>query len=278
MSIWDTVGSLLGLAADDAREVSFAEWHARRRPLDPPPPGPGEDLWADEAQRREAFVAAIVGLGAKMAKADGSVSRPEVDAFKRAFKIPAEDYTVVGRLFDDAKHTIDGFEDAARQVAYLMGYRQQLLEEVLDGLFSIALADGDTLTSKKEWFLHRVATIFALLPNDWQRVRANHGGGGGFGKRRREDQPRRHGPPPPGPPPPGPNDPYRVLGVSPSTSDEDIKTAYRQLLRANHPDVLIGQGASEEAIAAGSRKVAAINAAWDEIDHLRRAASASASS
>ncbi|MHB1571563.1 MAG: J domain-containing protein, partial [Solirubrobacteraceae bacterium] len=35
---------------------------------------------------------------------------------------------------------------------------------------------------------------------------------------------------------PAPPDPYRVLGVSPSASEAEIRSAYRRLVQLHHPD------------------------------------------
>jgi len=32
------------------------------------------------------------------------------------------------------------------------------------------------------------------------------------------------------------NDPYEVLGIQPSATDEEVKNAYRELARKYHPD------------------------------------------
>ena len=54
------------------------------------------------------------------------------------------------------------------------------------------------------------------------------------------------------------NDPYRVLGVSPDASDEEIKKAYRRLAKEYHPD----RNPGDEAAAA---KMQEINAAYEQI-------------
>lgn len=62
------------------------------------------------------------------------------------------------------------------------------------------------------------------------------------------------------------NDPYKELGVSPDASDEQIKTAYRELARKYHPDVYAGNPLSDLA----EEKMRDINAAYDQIQQDRR--------
>ena len=58
-------------------------------------------------------VAALVALGAKMAKADGSVSKSEVDAFKRVFQASPENEETIGRFFNLARQSTLGYEKYA---------------------------------------------------------------------------------------------------------------------------------------------------------------------
>lgn len=61
-------------------------------------------------------------------------------------------------------------------------------------------------------------------------------------------------------------DPYQVLGVSPSASDEEVKAAYRELARKYHPDSYTGNPLSDLA----AEKMKEINQAYDQIMELRR--------
>jgi len=62
------------------------------------------------------------------------------------------------------------------------------------------------------------------------------------------------------------SDPYKVLGVSPSVSDEEVKAAYRELARKYHPDTYVGNPLSDLA----AEKMKEINEAYDQITALRR--------
>ena len=60
------------------------------------------------------------------------------------------------------------------------------------------------------------------------------------------------------------DDPYKVLGVSPDASDEEIKRAYRRLAKKYHPDVNPGD-------AEAARKMQEINAAYEQIKNPEKA-------
>jgi DnaJ like chaperone protein len=62
-----------------------------------------------------------------------------------------------------------------------------------------------------------------------------------------------------------PDNPYTVLGISPDAPDDEIKEHYRRLVRENHPDTLMAHGVPEEFVCVANRKVAALNAAYDQI-------------
>ena len=68
-------------------------------------------------------------------------------------------------------------------------------------------------------------------------------------------------------------DPYEVLGVSPSASDEEIKRAYRELARKYHPDNYAGNPLADLA----SEKMKQINEAYDAITRMRSGGSGSSS-
>jgi len=186
-----------------------------------------------------AFSIGIIALSAKMAKADGVVTRDEITAFKQIFKVPPEDAKNVGRLFDLAKQSVAGFEAYAGQLAGLFNGRMEVLEDVVDGLFHIAKADG-VLHPAELSYLENVATIFGFSADDFIRIKARH---------MELDQ----------------RDPYVTLGVTRDDTSTHIRQTYRKLVAKNHPDKLMARGVPEEAIVIANEKLAAINSAYDEI-------------
>ncbi|WP_337996136.1 TerB family tellurite resistance protein [Oleispirillum naphthae] len=205
-----------------------------------------------EYERQAAFTLAVIALSAKMAKADGVVTRAEIDAFKRLFQIPPAEMHKVGPMFDQARQTSDGFEVYAAQIAGLFSDSPAVLEELLHALFLIAQADG-ALHPSEVSFLARVAQIFGFSPAHFETIRARAAAGGGAtGAAAGSGE-----------------DPYAVLGLSRSATDQEVKDTYRRLLRENHPDVLTAKGMPPELVANANRTMAAINAAFDRIKRER---------
>jgi DnaJ like chaperone protein len=199
-------------------------------------PGGGEDR---AATRQVAFTIAVIALGAKMAKADGQVDRSEVAAFKEVFQVPQSETANVARIFDLAKRDARGFEPYARQIAKMFRKDSPVLEELLDGLFHIARADGRIHDSEIA-YLAEVATLFGFSEADFARIREANVG-------------------------PDKADPYTILGVTRAMSNDEIRAAWRKLVRDNHPDRLIAQGLPEEFVMLANQKVATINAAYDKV-------------
>ncbi len=198
---------------------------------------------ANTALKQVAFTVAVVALGAKLAKADGVVTRDEVDAFKRVFRIPKEEQANFAKFFDKARQDTAGYEAYAHQIARMFKNSPQIKEDLLNSLFAIAMADG-VLHPDEDTYLKTIAEIFGIDPTSYDRLRSYHSGAEA-------------------------RDPYRVLGVASDISDTELKTAYRKLIRENHPDKVMAEGLPQEFIDLANDKLAKINAAYDEIAKQR---------
>jgi DnaJ like chaperone protein len=201
---------------------------------------------ADTAQRRQvAFSVAMIALSAKMAKADGVVTGEEVAAFRGLFRMEAGEAGNVARLFDLAKRDVAGFESYAARIAGIYSGDRQGLEDVIDGLFAIARADGAVHEAELR-YLKVVAEIFGIDAHGFERIAARHVI-------------------------PEEGDPYIILGVSRTLEFAAIRRRYRKLAAENHPDRLVARGLPPECMAIATERMAAINRAYNRIELERRA-------
>ena len=99
----------------------------------------GRASHVDEAK----LVAALVALGAKMAKADGQVRDEDILAFRQVFRTDPQTEATIGRFFNLARQTTLGYKRYARIVTKAFRAQPGLLEDVLDGLFQILVSGGD---------------------------------------------------------------------------------------------------------------------------------------
>lgn len=206
------------------------------------------DVMRDRKARRDAaiFSIALIALSAKMAKADGIVTDDEIAAFGDFFVFPAEEAGKVRMIYNLAQEDVAGFDKYAQQVGDLFREEPTVLEDVLDCLFHIALADGVMHPGEMD-LLRKAADAFAIGPAKWRRISAAHLG---------LDK----------------DDPYAVLGLDPKVSDADLKKAYHTLVKENHPDTLIARGVPAELVKISEGRMAAINTAYEKAVEERKTA------
>jgi DnaJ like chaperone protein len=231
MSIWTEIGVFL---TDSTSEV-FSSLVEKVR-----------TVFAGDAETRKrvAFSIAIIALSAKMAKADGIVTENEIDAFRQIFEVPNDELENVARLFNLARKDVAGFDAYARQVKSLFPKDQEVLRDVLDGLFHIAKAD-DILHEKELEFIEHVAVVFEFDEKAFERIKMRHMS---LGER----------------------DPYLLLDADPDWDFDKLKAHYRKRAAANHPDRLIARGVPPEFIAIATDRLASINSAWEQIELERK--------
>ena len=226
MTVWQKISGLASAVGDAGS--GFLGDLARVFGLDP----------STEPQNDIAFTIGVIALSAKMARADGIVSPLEMQAFKQVFQTAPEEERNVKRVFDLAKQDVAGYESYADEIAKLLRDNKKLLQDVLEGLLYVATVDG-ALHSEEDAFLADVARRFGFSPSEYRFFRArfvaDHG------------------------------NPYDALRLSPDATNEEVRRQYRKLVADNHPDKLIGRGVPPEFVEIATRKLAAINAAYDTI-------------
>jgi len=220
MSIWDQ----LAAATADLSSASFLHRDQKQnRPSD------------DEVP----FTVGMIALAAKMAKADGVITKDEVFAFKKAFKVSDLEMKQAAHVFNLAKQDVGGYEACAEELAAVFKGDRKMLEYVLEGVFHIGRADG-VVHPKEEEFLRQVAKCFGFTDVEFTFMKARHT----FAHER---------------------NPYDVLGVKPSVSNEELSIQYRRLVAENQPDELMMRGMPKEFILIATEKVAAIDESYKAI-------------
>ncbi|MBC7164652.1 MAG: molecular chaperone DjiA [Roseovarius sp.] len=201
------------------------------------------DLLRTPPERSVAFTIAVIALSAKMAKADGLVTRDEVTAFREVFHIPPEEEPNAARVFNLARQDVAGFEDYATRIARMFEGAPETLGDLMEGLFHIAMADG-IYHPDEDAFLERVAAIFGLSEPQFRALRARFV-------------------------PDAAPDPWSVLGVTADMPMHEIRAAWRQMVRDCHPDRMQARGVPREAVLLAEKRLKDINRAWDEIRAAR---------
>ena len=192
----------------------------------------------ENALKQIGFTVGVIVLSAKMAKADGKVTKEEIRAFQNKISVPENEIKNVARLWDQAKKTTDGFEVYAQQICQLLGKNSSVLEELLNLLIIIAKADGK-ITKSEILYLKQVSIIFGFSIEKFERIYSSN-----LGKI---------------------SDPYQILGVTRNTPIVEIKNKWKLLASNHHPDKLIAQGLPIDFIEKSTNRLQEINNAWDII-------------
>ncbi|MDI3335231.1 molecular chaperone DjiA [Defluviimonas aestuarii] len=190
-------------------------------------------------ERSIGFTIAVIALGAKMAKADGQVTRDEVTAFREVFAIAREEEDNAARVFNLARQDVAGFELYASKIAAMLGPGDPVLVDLMEGLFHIAMADGE-FHPHEDAFLREVARIFSVDDRCFRSLLTRFV-------------------------PDAAPDPYYVLRVSHDAPMDDIRAAWRQAVKDCHPDRMRARGLPEEALKLAEQRLVAVNRAWEEI-------------
>ncbi len=195
-------------------------------------------------EKSVAFTIAVIALGAKLAKADGTVARAEVAAFRRVFTIPRGEEKNAGRVFDLARQDVAGYEAWARRIARMFKPGDPVLENVIEGLAIVATADGGLHTAERDMLIE-IAGIFGIASPVFALILDRHD-------------------------PDAACAPAAILGLSPDATLEEGRQRWRNLIRENHPDLAIAAGLPKEAIRLAESRTRAINNAWQRFRDSRQ--------
>jgi len=216
------IGSMIGGRISSARRTGF------QRGFAPP---------------QQVFAIALIILTAKLAKADGQVSKEELIAIKNKLKIPDSEIDQVKKIFNKAKEDSLGYEPYAQQIAQIYKNNSVVLDEIINILFYIAEADSKVSDSEIA-MIRNIAKIFGINKNQFEGIRESRKGSDKL-------------------------NPYVVLDCDPNDDFATIRKKYLNLSKKHHPDVLVSKGVPKEVIEESKKKMRAINSAFDRIKKMK---------
>jgi DnaJ like chaperone protein len=224
-------GAVFGHAFDKGGEEYYVE-------------GP-EQLSSIEANQFTIFVA-VFSMLAKLAKADGYISKQELDSIENFMdfdlNLDPQSKRVAINIFQTALDSPESFENFASQFYDHFRFQSQILEFMIDVLMKVSVSDGQ-LSQVEDHLIRSAASIFRLSDADFRKIRSRY-----------VKETDKY---------------YAVLGVQPTDSNEEIKKHYRKLVMEYHPDTIASKGLPEEFIKFSNDKFREIQEAFEAIKKER---------
>ena len=214
--------------------------------------------YSKERLRRLFFNALFACLG-HINKADGRVSEAEIRSAKelmRRLQLSEPERAAAIEAFNHGKQAAFDMEGELQEFLRFSRTRPDLRQMFLEVLLDGASSDGD-ISPPEQAVLQRAARALQIPPamlqamfNAFVNARARNAGTSGSST-------------------PSQSQDLAVLGLDARASDQDVKRAYRKLVRQYHPDRLVSQGLPEEMMERAKARVRDINLAYDRLKQAR---------
>ncbi len=266
MSIWGaliggalgfTLGGPLGAMLGAAMGSGLSGGGRSRQARYEPGAGGGAAGQDPNEVRRVTFFVATFGVMGHIAKADGRVSEEEAELARQVMRglgLDAEDRRLAGHLFDQGKSPDFDLNDALHQLRATVGRRRNLLRAFVEIQLKAAWADG-RVHPEEQRILDHVARFLGFSRAEMAQMERLAAGA------MRQ-------------PAPSPEAKlvaaYESLGIERDASDEELRSAYRRLMRQHHPDRLAAQGLPEAMKAEATRRTQEIQQSYRVIRDARQ--------
>ena len=216
-------------------------------------------------RKQAAFFSATFSVMGYISKSDGRVSPEEIrlaEHIMQQMRLTNEQRASAIEYFNQGKSNSFELDEALKAFRNECGRKASLLQMFIEIQLQAVYADG-VKEPKEEQILQHICgvlgyptVLLAQLEAMFfasQRSRQSYGSNGSYATSSSALE-----------------DAYKIIGVSKSASDTEVKKAYRRLMSQHHPDKLIHKGLPEEMIEIATNKTQEIQKAYDLISETRK--------
>ncbi|MBR1851074.1 MAG: TerB family tellurite resistance protein [Bacteroidales bacterium] len=199
--------------------------------------------------------AALLVLIAAVMKADGTVKRSELDYVKR-FLLANYGESKAKELLQMLRSLVAQdipLHEVCGQIKVNTDYTTRY--HIVDFLFGLASADNE-FSSQELNVLNNIACYLGINVADYGSIRERHMGGQSRSYGNRSTSSSSYA-----------GDPYKVLGIDKTATDDEVRRAYRRMAMKYHPDKVEGLG--EEVRRNAEEQMRKINAAYEQVKSQR---------
>lgn len=200
----------------------------------------------------------FVALVAKVAKADGRVDELEAELIGNMFNDistlfpePEHAKSLLKEIFNTEKQQLDNVDEVSLLLYALIKNDPHKRMQMMQFMVNLAYIDG-TLSHSEEEMLTKIASFLHFSGDEFASLLKQFGA---FHHKSVKESSITQA--------------YALLGITQEATDDELKKAYRALVKQYHPDIIKAQGASEDYIQAATAKVQEINSAYEMIKKMR---------
>jgi DnaJ like chaperone protein len=218
------------------------------------------------------FFVSLFSMLGKMAKADGQVSDSEMNTVKqfmvRDLNLDPQLQSQAMLIFNNSLSSPESFEQYAQQFYMRFRNRPQFIELMIDALIRVAYADNKVHPAEQH-LLESAVRIFRVTSYTFESIKNRYASGSSYSSSSSYrsggstgSTSSSYGS--------ASNLNYAVLGCTSSSSDADVKKAYRKKVTEFHPDKIAAKGLPEEFSKFANDKFREIQEAYEEIKKVRK--------